>query len=125
MDSFPDSYWKIESCKIIANDENTFKTVAGYFTFKGKTNRLCYQHSLTVRSDHLATMLTDVFNDTIEEKFASIDLEYSKQVAQSRSKVQNVNVVGLYLLTLNKDMLVRNFELVFVSEVSKHGIGEL
>jgi hypothetical protein len=35
MDSFPDSYWKIECCKVIANDDNTFKTVAGYFTFKG------------------------------------------------------------------------------------------
>jgi hypothetical protein len=64
-------------------------------------------------------MLTDVFNDTIEANFASVDPEYDKQVAQSRSKVQNVNTVGIYLLTLNKDMLVRNFELVFVSEVSK------
>jgi hypothetical protein len=64
-------------------------------------------------------MLTDVFNDTIGTKFDSLDPEYNKQVAESRSKVQNVNSVGLYLLTLNNDMLVRNFELVFVSEVSK------
>jgi hypothetical protein len=70
-------------------------------------------------------MLSDVLSDTIETKFAPIDPEYDKQVTQTRSKVCNMNSVGIYLMTLNKDMLVRNFELVFVAELSKHDSTDL
>jgi hypothetical protein len=69
-------------------------------------------------------MFSDAFG-TVEADFAPVIAEDDKLAPQTRSKAQSINSVGIYLLTLNKNMLVRNFELVFVAELSKYESPEL
>jgi hypothetical protein len=64
-----------------------------------------------------ATVLKEVY-ETKLEAFAAKP-EKASEMAAKRSPVENVEVVGIYVLTLNKDRLVRNFEMVTVADAKR------
>jgi hypothetical protein len=62
-------------------------------------------------------MLKDVYMSQIENKYECAEPGQSADVVKNGGAVQNVNSVGIYVLTLNKHMMVRHFELVYLSDV--------
>jgi hypothetical protein len=120
LEIFPDAFWKVESNKILESKDGTVKTVAGYFTFRGSNDCHNFQFVLMVTNVYVkATMLKEVYQDKIEQKYESLEPEKTKEIADKRSPAEHVDIVGIYVLTLNSQNLVRHFELVYVAGVKK------
>jgi hypothetical protein len=64
-------------------------------------------------------MVKELYEKKVEQKFESAEPEAAKEMADKRDPVEHVDCVGIYVLTLNKEKLVRHFELVMVMDAKK------
>jgi hypothetical protein len=58
----------------------------------------------------------------VEEKFSSVDPEKTKAIVDNRSDIQSINMIGIFVLGLNKSMQVRHIELIHLEDVTKRCI---
>jgi hypothetical protein len=62
--------------------------------------------------------LKEVYERKVEQVF-TIKPAKSQEMAAKRGPLEQVQTVGIYVLTLNKEMLVRHFELVMVADTKR------
>jgi hypothetical protein len=71
---------------------------------------------LVISGYDAATLVKELYENKIEQKFESVKPERIREMARKRGSVEHVDCVGIYVLTLNKNNQVRHVVKVLVAD---------